>query len=166
MHRHAEAKRDEVKKNRDRPGNDPEFGQRYANNDTTQRRVDYTIEAELLGRNRKLTVDGQYQHGIEFSGADQFGDVGNIDEEKSLKKLRDHLIGANQQDDFPFCPIADAVDISKNDAEKHDLSAKPEHLHHHPEQEVRFETHLANERVPKHDRVNLDVTPEHVSLSF
>jgi hypothetical protein len=41
---------------------------------------------------------------------------------------------------------------------KKNLAAKPEHLGQHPEDEVRFETHLANERIPQHDGVNVDVT--------
>jgi hypothetical protein len=31
------------------------------------------------------------------------------------------------------------------------LADEPQHFHEHPEEEVRFETHLADERVAKHD---------------
>jgi hypothetical protein len=58
---------------------------------------------------------------------------------------------ADEQNDFPFCPIANAVDIPKDDGEKNDLTYEPKHFNQHPEKEIRFETHLADERVPKHD---------------
>ena len=35
---------------------------------------------------------------------------------------------------------------------------KPKHFHQHPENEIGFETHLANERVAQHDGVDVDVT--------
>jgi cupin superfamily acireductone dioxygenase involved in methionine salvage len=71
-----------------------------------------------------------------------------------------------EQDHFPFRPVADVADVAENDAEKDNLPAKPENLHQHPEQEVRFETQLANEGVPKDDGVYFDVTPHALFLSL
>jgi hypothetical protein len=42
---------------------------------------------------------------------------------------------------------------------KKNLAAKPEDLGQHPEDEVRFETHLANERISQHDRVDFEIAP-------
>ena len=42
---------------------------------------------------------------------------------------------ADEQDDFPFRPITDAIDGTKDDAEKNDLTEEPKHFHYHPENE-------------------------------
>src|SRR3981081_2119962 len=73
---------------------------------------------------------------------------------------------ADEQDHFPFCPIADAVDVTEDDAEKNDLAAEPKHFHQHPKQEVRFKAHLADKRVAKHDGIDFDVTPHLVSCLY
>ena len=67
-------------------------------------------------------------------------------------------MGADEQHDFPLGPVADAVDLSENDTEENDLTAKPENFDDHPEQEIRLEAHLADERVAQHDGVDVDVT--------
>src|SRR5437588_3975326 len=166
MHRDAEADRDDVEQARQRSWDDTEFRQGNTNNHTAERGVDHAVEAELFGRDRKLAIDGQDQERIELSSAHQFRNGGHVDEEERLKKLRDHLVRPDEQNDFPFCPIPDAVDIAEDDGEKNDLADEPKHLYQHPKQEVRFETQLADERVAQHDGVNLDVTPDHVCLSF
>jgi hypothetical protein len=56
------------------------------------------------------------------------------------------------------------IDISKNDAEKNDLPAEPKNLDHHPQQEVRFETQIPDERVAQHDGIDFDVTAHHLWL--
>jgi hypothetical protein len=58
------------------------------------------------------------------------------------------------------------IDIPKNDAEKNDLPAKPQNLHHHPQQEVRLETQIPDERVAQHDGIDFDVTAHWFVLSF
>jgi len=105
----------------------------------------------LFGRDGKLTVDRQDQERVQFSGTDQLRNSGDVDEKESLEKLRDHLMGADEQNHFPFCPISDAVDITEDDGEKNDLADEPKHLHQHPKQEVCFEAHFADERVAQHD---------------
>ncbi len=82
----------------------------------------------------------------------------SVDEKKALEDLRDHLVGADKQHHFPFRPVADAIDLSENDAEENNLSAKPKDLDNHPEQEICLETHLANKRIAQHDGVDFDVT--------
>ncbi len=112
----------------------------------------------MFAGNGKLTVDRQHEQRIEFSRADQFRDIREVDEKKALEDLRDHLVGADKQHHFPFRPVADAIDLSENDAEENNLSAKPKDLDNHPEQEICLETHLANEGVAQHDGVDFDVT--------
>ncbi len=73
-------------------------------------------------------------------------------------------MGSDEQHHFPFCPIADAIDLPKNDAEKKNLAAKPQNLDDHPENKIRFETHLANERVAQHDRVNFEIAAHRIFL--
>src|SRR5450755_531124 len=63
----------------------------------------------------------------------------------------------DEQDHFPFRPVTDPVHLAKNDAEEKNLSPKPQDFHDHPEQKVRFETHLANERVAQHDSVDFEI---------
>jgi hypothetical protein len=58
------------------------------------------------------------------------------------------------------------VNVTENNAEEDDLPAKPEYLNQHPEEEVGFEAHFANERIPEHYGINLDVTPHRFSLSY
>jgi hypothetical protein len=70
------------------------------------------------------------------------------------------LMRADEQHDFPLRPVADAIDLAENDTEEDDLTAKPENFDDHPENEVRLEGHLADERVAQHDRVDVDV-PAH-----
>jgi len=71
--------------------------------------------------------------------------------------LRDNLVSPNEQDHFPFRPIANLIDLPKDDAEKKNLPAKPKHLDQHPKNEIRLEAHLANKRVAQHDGVNFEV---------
>jgi hypothetical protein len=83
-----------------------------------------------------------------------------------LEKLCDDLVRPDQQNDFPFCPVANVIDTPKNDAEKNDLAAEPQNLHHHPQQEVRLEAQIADERVAQHDGIDFDVTAHHLWLSL
>ena len=71
---------------------------------------------------------------------------------------------AHEQYHFPFRPVPDAIDLAKNDTEEKNLTAKPEHLHQHPEDEIRLEAHLANKRVAHHDPVNFEITSHRVNL--
>ena len=72
---------------------------------------------------------------------------------------------ADEQHDLPLCPVTNAIDIPENDAEEDNLPAEPKDLHDHPQEKVRLETQLADERVAQHDGVDLDVTPHHLFLS-
>ena len=139
-------------------------------NETTDHRgaeqsVDNAVEPELFRGNRELAVDWQYQNRVQFPRAHELGNVCDVHEKERLEQLRDDLVCADQQHHFPFCPVADVIDIPKNDAEKNDLAAEPKNLHHHPQQEVRLETQIPDERVAQHDGIDFDVTAHHVWLS-
>src|ERR1700730_1437810 len=166
VNRDSETNRDQVEQDRHRRWNDPEFRQGNADDYAANGRVNDAVETELFGRNGELAVHRQDEERVELSGADELGNVGHVDEKERLEKLGDHLMGADEQDHFPFCPITDAIDIAENDGEKNDLADEPKHFHQHPEKKVRFETHLADQRVAKHDGIDVDVTPEHGCLSF
>jgi hypothetical protein len=73
--------------------------------------------------------------------------------------LRDDLVGADEQDHLPLRPVADAVDLPKNDAEEDDLAGEPEHFHDHPKNEIGLEAQLADEGVAQHDSPDFKVTP-------
>jgi len=47
---------------------------------------------------------------------------------------------------------------------KNDLAAEPKNLDHHPQQEVRLETQIPDERVAQHDGIDFDVTAHHLWL--
>ena len=147
---------------------DLKLGKRDDYHHAAQNRIEHAIEAELFRGDGKLTVDRQDQQRIKFSGSDQLRDVRDIHEEERLEQLRDHLMRAKKQDDFPFRPVTDSVHLAEDDAEEDDLAAKPEHFHDHPENEIRFETQLANERVAQHDPPNLKIAahPSHRFHSF
>jgi hypothetical protein len=55
--------------------------------------------------------------------------------------------------------------LTENDAEKGDLAAKPKYLYDQPKDEIRLETHFANERIAQHDPPNLKVAPHPRMLS-
>src|SRR5438105_2104425 len=166
MHSDAEPEGGQIKQDRQRIWDEAEPGERYANDDATERGVDHAVEAKLFGRNRKLAVDGQNEQRVELSGAHKLGNTCDVDEKESLEKLRDHLVRADEQHHFPFRPIANAIDLAKNDAEENDLPAEPEDFDDHPKEEVGFETHLADERIAQHDGVDVDVTPHYLFLSL
>jgi hypothetical protein len=85
------------------------------------------------------------------------GTLATLVKKKRLEQLRDDLVRADEQDHLPFRPVADLVDLPEDDTEEENLAAKPKHLHDHPEDEIGLETHLADERVAQHDRVNFEV---------
>jgi hypothetical protein len=58
------------------------------------------------------------------------------------------------------------IDIPKNDAEENDLAAEPKNLDHHPQQEVRLETQIPDERVAQHDGIDFDVAAHHLWLPW
>src|SRR4030095_4194043 len=151
MHGDAETKRNNIKQNGKQVRHDIELEQRNNNHDGAKQRVDDAVERELFRGHRELAVDWQHPNGIQFSGAHELGDVRDVHEKERLEELRDNLVCADQQDHFPFCPVTDAIDISKNDAEKNDLAAEPQNLHHHPQQEVCLKAHVPDERVAQHD---------------
>src|SRR6266480_765290 len=158
MHGDAEYERDQVKEDRQRVWYDTEPRQRHADHHSAKRGVDHAVEAELFSGNSKLAVDRQHQQRVEFSGADQFRNIGNVDEKKALENLGDHLVGADEKHHFPFRPITDVIYLPENNAEENNLSAEPKDLDDHPQQEVCLEAHFPNEGVAEHDRVDFDVT--------
>src|SRR5215475_12065293 len=147
MHSDAKAKCHNIEQNRKRVRHDVQLEQRNKNHDGAKQRVDNAVKPELFRGNRELTVDWQNQNGIQFSSAHELGNVCDVHEKERLEELRDDLVRADQQHHFPLRPVADSIDIPKNDAEENDLPAEPKNLHHHPQQEVRLETHVPDERV-------------------
>ena len=67
-----------------------------------EERVEHAVEAELFRGDRELAVDRQEQERIEFPGAHQLGDVGDVHEEERLEKLRDDLMRADEQRRLPI----------------------------------------------------------------
>src|SRR5438105_15470466 len=118
MHRDAESDRDEIKQDRYRRGNDAKFGERHADNHSADRGINHTVEAELFRRNGELAVDRQDEERVELSSAHQLRNGGDVGEKECLEKLRDHLVGAEEQDHFPFCPTTEAIDVAEDDLEK------------------------------------------------
>jgi hypothetical protein len=64
------------------------------------------------------------------------------------------------------CQLTAPLDIPKNDTEKNDLATEPQNLDHHPQQEVRLEAQIPDERVAQHDGIDFDVTAHRFVLSF
>src|SRR6266487_242576 len=166
MHGDSETKRDNIKQNGKRVRHDAQLGQRKNNHAGAKQSVDDAVEPELFRGDRELAVDWQHQNGIQFSHAHELGNVCNVHEKECLEELRDDLVCADQQHYFPFRPVADLIDIPENDAEKNDLAAEPKNLDHHPQQEVRLETQIPDERVAQHDGIDFDVTAHRFVLSL
>src|SRR5438094_1648622 len=166
MHGDSETKRHNIEQNGKCVRHDAKLGQRDNNHGGAEQSVDNAVEPELLRGNRELAVDWQHQNGIQFSHPHQLRDICEVHKKESLEKLCDDLVCADQQHHFPFRPVTDVIDIPKNDAEKNDLPAEPKNLDHHPQQEVRLETQVADERVAQHDGIDFDVTAHRFVLSF
>ena len=120
----------------------------------------------MFGGDGELAVDRQDQSGVQFSRAHQLRNVCDVHEKERLEQLRDDLVRADEQHHFPFRPVTDAIHAAEDDAEKNDLPAEPQDFDDHPQEEIRLETHLANERVAQHDGVDFDVTPHCFFLSL
>src|SRR5438067_7163669 len=157
MDRHAEAEGHQIKRDQAEARDDLQLRQRDDHDDAAEDRVQHAVESELFRGNGELAVDREDEERIEPTGADQLRDVGDIDEEKRLEQLRDHLVGPDEEDDFPLRPITDVIDLPEDDPEENDLAAEPEHFHDHPKNEVHLETQLADERVAQHDSPDLEV---------
>src|SRR5438046_4615516 len=166
MHGDSETKRDNIKQNGKRVRHHVQLGQRDTNHRGAKQSVDNAVESELSRRNRELTVDWQHQNGIQFSHAHELGNVCDVHEKERLEQLRDNLVCPDQQHHFPLGPVPNVIDGPKNDAEENDLPAKPKNLDHHPQQKVRLETHVPDERVAQHDGIDFDVTAHHLWLSL
>ena len=157
MHRHAEADGHQIKRDHAEARRDLQFAQRDDHDDAPKNGVEDAIESELFCGNGELAIDGKDKERIEPAGANQFRNVGNVDEEKGLEQLRDHLVRADEQDHLPFRPAPDLVHLPENDAEERDLAAEPKHFHDHPKDEVDLETQLADERVAQHDPPDFEI---------
>src|SRR6266568_7608743 len=166
MHGDSETKCDNIEQDGKRVRHDAELGQRDTNHGGAEQSVDNAVEPELFRGNRELAVDWQHQNGIQFSHPHELRDICEVHEKESLEKLCDDLVCADQQHHFPFRPVTDVIDIPKNDAEENDLPAEPKNLDHHPQQEVRLETQVADERVAQHDGIDFDVAAHRFVLSF
>ena len=121
MHGDSETKRHHIEQNGKWVRHDAELEQRDNNHEGPEQGVDNAVERELFRGHRELAVDWQHQNGIQFSHPHQLGDICEVNEKERLEKLGDYLVCADQQDHFPFCPVTDAIDIPKNDAEENDL---------------------------------------------
>src|SRR4029077_21141225 len=120
---------------------------------------------ELFRGDCKLAVDRQHEQRVQPSGAYQLWNVCNVHEKERLEKLRDHLVGADQQHHLPFCPVTNSIHIAEDDAKKNDLPAEPKNFDDHPQEEIRLETQLPDERVAQHDGVNFDIAAHRLFLS-
>src|SRR2546422_66932 len=74
-------------------------------------------------------------------------------------------MGSDEQYHLPLRPVADAIYLPENDAKEKNLAQKPEHLDDEPEDKIRLETHLPDERVAQHDRINFEIAAHHKSSS-
>src|SRR5258707_10427612 len=166
MHGDSETKCDNIEQNGKCVRHHAQLGQRDTNHGGAQQSVDNAVEPELFRGNRELAVDWQHQNGIQFSHPHELGDICEVHKKESLEKLCDDLVRPDQQHDLPFHPVADVIDISKNDAEKNDLPAEPKNLDDHPQQKVRLETQIPDERVAQHDGIDFDVTAHRFVLSL
>ncbi len=73
----------------------------------SEKGVEDVVWAELAGRHGELSVNGLSEEQVEFPGANEFGEVGQVDVEDGLEELRDELVCADQGDDVPAGPVAD-----------------------------------------------------------
>ena len=89
--------------------------------------VDEAAEVHLPEGNDKARVDRQQQEKIEFSGADEFGKIGAIDEEECLEDLLDEMARADEHHDLPFGPGADVVRVQIEHADETQLQSEPKH---------------------------------------
>ena len=110
--------------------------------------VDERTEIHFSQREEEARVDRQQQHEVESPGADEFGHLHAIGQEEGLENLLDEMRHAEQQHHFPLRPVADVIGVRIDDDDERELQREPKHLNHDPEQEVRLEAHLANDRVP------------------
>src|SRR4030095_10569334 len=85
MHGDSENKRDNRKQKGKRVWHDAELGQRKNNHGGAKQSVDDAVEPELFGGYRKLAVDWQHQHRIQFSRAHELGNVCDIHKKERLE---------------------------------------------------------------------------------
>jgi len=83
--------------------------------------IDEAPQVHLAQGDDEAGVDGEHEEEIEFAGANEFGEVGAVDEEEGLENLLDELAGADEEDDLPFGPGADGVGVEVNDADEGEL---------------------------------------------
>src|SRR6266446_7653372 len=122
MDRHAEPERDEIEQDRERSRRDVQTRERKDDHRRADERVDHAIEPELFRGDRKLAVHRQDEERIELPGTHQLRNVRDVDEEKRLEKLPDNLVRADEQHHLPLRPIANLIDLTKDDAEKKNLA--------------------------------------------
>src|ERR1041384_6759287 len=166
MHGNSETKRHNIDQNGKRVRHHIQLEQRNQNNYGPKHYVADAVEPELVRGDRELEVAWQEQNGIQFSRAHELRNICDVHKKERLKQLRNNLVSTDQQHHLPFCPVTDAIDIPKNDAEKNDLAAEPKNLYHHPQQEVRLEAHVPDERVAQHNGIDFDVTAHRLVLSL
>ena len=64
-------------------------------------------------------------------------------------------MSSDEQDDLPFCPISDPIHVAENHLEKTIWPMNQSNSTPIQSRKVRLEGHFANQRVAKHDRINL-----------
>ncbi len=108
------------------------------------------------------------QDEIKLPGSNEFGQVDQIDIEESLKDLADDLMGSDEQNHLPLGPVADLVHVTENHINKNQLTHEPKRFNDHPQEKVQLETHIPNDGIAQHHRINSPVFPQggHREQSF
>ena len=102
--------------------------QRVGDDGDADQCVDYTVEAELPDGGGKLAIYRLEKDKVEFPGSNEFGKVDEVGEEEALENLADNLMGSDEQNHLPLCPVADLAHLTENDLDKDQLPDEPERL--------------------------------------
>ena len=108
-------------------------------------------------RDHYLHMDRQQQE-IHFAGADEFGKVRAVHEEKRLVNLLDETARAGEQHHLPHRPRADGGGLAENHADEGELQSEPGQFDDNPEEEVALERHFARDGSFPQRGVNGEVT--------
>src|SRR6266404_4114652 len=117
----------------------------------------------LAQRHDEAGIDGEQQKKIEFTGADQFGQIRAIDEEESLEHLLDKIASPDQQDHLPLGPAPDIVGMQIEHPDKTELQPEPEQFDEDPQQEIAFESHFPRHRIFPEGGIDSEVTQGRVA---
>ena len=109
--------------------------------------IDEAAQVHLPEGNHEPGVHRQEQHEIEFARADELGKLSAVGQKNGRENLLNKMARAQQHHHLPLRPGANPIGMRVDDREERQLQREPEHLHDDPKEEVRFETHLAHDRV-------------------